>query len=320
MRNYILQRLLLAIPTLVGASLLIFFVMRVLPGDITLIILGQDANSAGGSRITDLEALRRSLDLDRPLHEQYLRWVGDVLSGTFGTSLFSREVISNELARRLPISIELAVLGFLFSLLIAVPIGTISALRPNSKADSVGRFFATLGLAIPEFFLATLMILGLLTVFRWLPPLRYSEFMDNPVSNLQQFFFPALALGIAQSASVMRLLRSQLLEVIRQDYIRTARAKGLRERQVVLVHALRNSLIPVVTLLGNRIGRFLGGTLVLEIIFNIPGMGRWLIESIQFRDYPVVQSVVLVFTAAFIVVNILVDVSYAWLDPRIRYS
>ncbi len=320
MRGYIVRRLLLAIPTLVGASLLIFLVMRVLPGDITLIILGQDGNSASGARITDMEALRRSLNLDRPLPEQYLLWMRDVLSGSFGISLFSREAISNELARRLPISIELALLGFLISLLIAVPIGIVSALRPNSAPDVAGRFFATLGLAIPEFFLGTLMLLVLLQTFRWLPPLRYAQLLDNPFSNLQQLFFPALALGIAQSASVMRLLRSQLLEVIRQDYIRTARAKGLRERHVVLVHALRNGLIPVLTLLGNRIGRFLGGTLVLEIIFNIPGMGRWLTESIQFRDYPVVQSVILVFTAVYVVVNILVDISYTWLDPRIRYS
>ncbi|MEK7217332.1 MAG: ABC transporter permease [Chloroflexota bacterium] len=320
MWGYILRRLLFAIPTLIGASLVIFLIMRVLPGDITYIILGQDGNSSGGSRITDLEALRRTLNLDRSLPEQYLLWVQDVLSGSFGVSLFSHEAISNELGRRLPISIELALLGFLISLLIALPIGVISALKPNSVADVVGRFFATLGLAIPEFFLATLMLFFLLQTFRWLPPLRYAQFLDNPANNLQQLFFPALALGIAQSASVMRLLRSQLLEVIRQDYIRTARAKGLRERQVVLVHALRNGLIPVLTLLGNRIGRFLGGTLVLEIIFNVPGMGRWLTESIQFRDYPVVQSVILIFTAVYVVVNIIVDISYTWLDPRIRYS
>ncbi|MSQ27365.1 MAG: ABC transporter permease [Dehalococcoidia bacterium] len=320
MRGYILRRLLFAIPTLVGASLVIFLIMRVLPGDITYIILGQDGNSSGGSRATDIEALRRTLNLDRSLPEQYLLWVKDILSGSFGVSLFSHEAIGNELARRLPISIELALLGFLISLLIAVPIGVISALKPNSVADVAGRFFATLGLAIPEFFLATLMLFFLLQTFRWLPPLRYAQFLDNPANNLQQLFFPALALGIAQSASVMRLLRSQLLEVIRQDYIRTARAKGLRERQVVLVHALRNGLIPVLTLLGNRIGRFLGGALVLEIIFNVPGMGRWLTESIQFRDYPVVQAVVLIFAAVYVVVNIVVDISYTWLDPRIRYS
>lgn len=321
MRTYIIRRLFLGVPTLLGASILIFMIMRVLPGDVTLIILGEGAEGgAGGPKLPDIEALRRMLNLDRPLHEQYLAWMWDVLRGTFGTSLVSREAIGHELARRVPISIELAVLGLLFSLIIAVPIALVSALRPNSLADNSGRFFATLGLAIPEFFVATMMILVLLAVFRWLPPLRYAAFVDNPLVNLQQFFFPALALGIAQSASVMRLLRSQLLEVIRQDYVRTARAKGLPERQVVLVHALKNALIPVVTLLGNRIGRFLGGTLVLEIIFNIPGMGRWLIEAIDFRDYPVVQSVVFIFTATFVIVNILVDISYAWLDPRIRYS
>ena len=320
MRTYLVRRLLLAIPTLIGASVLIFLIMRVLPGDVVLMILGAGGEgNPYGINVPDIQRLRALLHLDRPPHEQYALWLWDVVRGDLGTSLRSQAPIATEVAQRLPVTLELAFLALLVSLLIAIPVGVVSALRQDSAADYVGRLFAIGGLSIPDFWLASLFLLLLVTWFRWIPSVTYTPFFQDPATNLQQFLFPALALGVSTSASLARMLRSQLLEVVRQDYIRTAYAKGLRERTVVLRHAIKNAILPVVTLLGLRVGRLLGGTVILESIFNLPGVGRLLIDSISWRDFPVVQALVLMFTASFVAVNLLVDLSYAWLDPRVRY-
>ncbi len=320
MRTFLVRRLLLAIPTLIGASLLIFLIMRVLPGDVVLMILGAGGEgNPYGINVPDVERLRALLHLDRPPYEQYALWLWDVVRGDLGTSLRSQAPIATEVAQRLPVTLELAFLALLVSLLIAIPVGVVSALRQDSAADYVGRLFAIGGLSIPDFWLASLFLLLLVTWFRWIPSVTYTPFFQDPVTNLQQFLFPALALGVSTSASVARMLRSQLLEVVRQDYIRTAYAKGLRERTVVLRHAIKNAILPVVTMLGLRVGRLLGGTVILESIFNLPGVGRLLLDSISWRDFPVVQALVLIFTASFVAVNLLVDMSYAWLDPRVRY-
>jgi len=319
-RTFLVRRLLLAIPTLIGASLLIFLIMRVLPGDVVLMILGAGGEgNPYGINVPDVERLRALLHLDRPPYEQYALWLWDVVRGDLGTSLRSQAPIATEVAQRLPVTLELAFLALLVSLLIAIPVGVVSALRQDSAADYVGRLFAIGGLSIPDFWLASLFLLLLVTWFRWIPSVTYTPFFQDPVTNLQQFLFPALALGVSTSASVARMLRSQLLEVVRQDYIRTAYAKGLRERTVVLRHAIKNAILPVVTMLGLRVGRLLGGTVILESIFNLPGVGRLLLDSISWRDFPVVQALVLIFTASFVAVNLLVDMSYAWLDPRVRY-
>jgi peptide/nickel transport system permease protein len=284
-----------------------------LPGDVVQLMLEEKAYAK------DLAELRAKLGLDRALHVQYFEWLGRIISGDLGESLWTRRPVSEELGRRLPITVELGLLATVFAVIFAVPIGVISATRQDTMLDYVSRSIAIIGLSVPAFWIATLVIVLPAIWWGWRPATGYTEFSVSPLLHLAQFLLPAVILGVATSAALMRLTRAMLLEVLRQDYIRTAWAKGLRERIIVLKHGLRNSIIPVITVLGNQIAQVVGGTIIIEYIFGFPGMGRFLFEAIVQRDYPVIQGVNLVVVSVIVLVNLTVDAFYAVLDPRIRY-
>ncbi len=315
MRGYVVRRLLLTVPTLVGVTVLVALLVRLLPGD-TVSLMMQDY----GGYAKDVADLRTKLGLSQPFWEQYLRWAANILHGDFGTSLRSQTPIADDLRQKVPVTLELGFMGLVISLLIAIPLGVYSAVKQDSPTDYVARSAAIGMLAIPGFWLATLAITLPSIWWSWSPPLRYTQFLDSPGKNLVQMALPAVILGIGLSGGVMRLTRAQMLEVMRQDYLRTAKAKGLRDGYVVLRHALRNSVIPIVTLLGLQVAVLISGTVVLETIFVIPGMGRYLLDAINNRDYPVVQAVVLIFAALIIATNLVVDLLYVWLDPRVHYG
>lgn len=310
-----MRRLLLTIPALLLVSLIISGMLRLLPGDAVDLMLQDYSGYA-----KDAEDLRGKLGLNRPFHEQYLSWFGGLFRGDLGSSLKDQTPVRDELAERLPVTFELGFLGLIFGLIFAIPLGVFSAVKQDTIPDYLARSLAIAMLAIPGFWLATLAITLPAIWFKWTPPLRYSRLTDDVGKNLAQMIIPAIILGIGLSGSMMRLTRAQMLEVLRQEYVRTARAKGLNEWGVVFRHALRNAVIPVVTLLGLQMGVLIGGAVVLENVFNLPGMGRYLLQSLNDRDYPVVQAVVLLFAALIIFSNLIVDLLYAWLDPRIRYS
>ncbi len=315
MQRYILRRLLLTIPAIVGVTMIISGMIRLLPGDAVDLML-QDYNGYA----KDAEDLREKLGLNRPFYVQYITWFGGLFRGDLGDSLADQSPVTTELAHRLPVTFELGLLGLIIGLTIAIPLGVFSAVRQDTVPDYLARSLAIAMLAIPGFWIGTLAITLPALWFKWTPPPRYTRLTDDPGKNLGHMIIPAIILGIGLSGSMMRLTRAQMLEVLRQEFVRTARAKGLNEWRVVFRHALRNAVIPVVTLLGLQMGVLIGGTVVLERIFNLPGMGRYLLESLNSRDYPVVQAVVLIFAALIIFSNLLVDLLYAWLDPRIRYS
>ncbi len=315
MRKYLLRRLLLAIPVLLLSSVIVFGLMRVMPGDALIALMGESGNI--GER--ELAHVRQQLSLDLPYHEQYALWLWQLVSLRPGDSIFTGEPITMSLAKAIPVTLELATLALILGLVIAVPIGVISATRQDTAADYVGRVVAVSGLSLPDFWLATLVITFAALWFHWIPPIGYTSFWDSPLRNLQQFLLPAAVLGFRLSAATMRMTRSAVLEVLREDYVRTAWAKGLGGRIVVYKHALKNALIPVVTIVGGQLGVLLAGTVVVESIFALPGMGRLTVEAILYRDYPVVQTNVMLVAATLVTLNLLVDLSYAWLDPRIRY-
>lgn len=316
MRQYIIRRLILAIPTLFFVSLIIFGLMRLVPGDILMLKMGATVLAEKW----EMDALRRELGLDKPLPLQYLEYVGGLVRGDMGESLWSGQPVTQAVMLRLPVTAELAVLGIVFALLIAIPVGVMSAIRQDTWTDYLLRGVAIAGISIPSFWLATLAIVLPAVFFRWSPPILYSPFFKDPLRNLQQFILPSLILGTALSASTARMTRSMMLEVLRQDYIRTAWAKGLGERTVIVRHALKNALIPVVTILGHQIAFLIGGTVILESIFTLPGMGSYLLDAINVRDYPVVQGITVLVSVWVVLLNLVIDVSYAALDPRIRYS
>jgi peptide/nickel transport system permease protein len=315
MHKYVIRRLLLAIPVLVLSSLIVFGLMRVMPGDAIVALMGESGNV--GEK--ELQKLRKDLGLDRPYHEQYLIWVWQMVSLNPGDSIFTNEPIPVALKKSIPVTLELATLALILGLAIAIPIGVLSATRQDKPADYVGRVVAVSGLSLPDFWLGTLVITFAAIWFRWMPPIGYVSIWDDPWRNLQQFLLPAAVLGYRLSAATMRMTRSTVLEVLREDYVRTAWAKGLAGRMVVYKHALKNALIPVVTIVGGQLGTLLAGTVVVETIFALPGMGRLTVEAILFRDYPVVQTNVMLVAGVLVTLNLLVDLTYAWLDPRIRY-
>jgi peptide/nickel transport system permease protein len=318
--RYVARRLLLFVPTLVGASILIFVILRIVPGDIAEILVYQSGGERSTIQEEQIAAIRRELGLDRPVAAQYLDWAGAALRGDFGQSYLQRRPVMEILRERLPRSIELAILTLALATLWAVPLGVVSAVRQNTWADYAVRVLSISGLSLPIFFTGVLILYLLVRFFGWLPPLEFVSFTESPVENLKQLIWPALAQAFYISAPITRLTRSQLLEVIRQDYVRTARAKGLGERRVVYRHALRNSLLPVVTFVGWWGGRLLGGLVIVEIIFSVPGMGSALATAVSQRDYPTVQAMVFVAALVFLTINLVVDLLYAWLDPRIRYA
>ncbi len=316
MQAYIARRLMALIPTLLFASIIVFVTVRLIPGDIIDMMLSQNDVSAGKM---DREALVRALGLDKPIWSQYLSWVGRIVfHGDLGNSLWQTTPVTEQLAARLPVTFELGLLAVLIGLSIALPIGVYSAIRQDTAGDYIARSFSILMLAIPSFWLGTMVLVIPSIFWSWSPEVSYVPFFDDPVGNVKQMLLPAVVLGTALSAITMRMTRTMMLEVLRQDYIRTAMAKGLPERLVVVRHALRNALIPVVTLIGLQAPIVIGGTVILEQIFGIPGMGLLLLDAVNQRDYPIITGVFLVVGVAVMLINLLVDLSYGLLDPRVR--
>jgi peptide/nickel transport system permease protein len=314
MSKYILRRLVQMVPVLLLVSLVVFSLLHLTPGDPATTMLGQEATPEA------VAALRERLGLDQPLPVQYVRWLASVLRGDLGRSIRTNQPVTEAILERLPVTVQLSAMSILIALMIAIPVGIISALRRNTALDSGATTLALLGVALPNFLLAILLIYLFSIQLRWLPPIGYVPLWEDPGENLRRMIMPALTLGTALAAIIMRLTRSSLLEVLEQDYVRTARAKGLTESRMVRVHALKNSLIPVVTIVGLQIGGLLGGTVITETIFALPGIGRLIVDSIFRRDFPLVQGAVLFVAVAFLVTNLLVDLLYAFLDPRIRYQ
>jgi len=315
MSRYLARRLALLLPTLLGVSIVVFVLVRLLPGDATTLML-QDAKATAA----DEAALRSQLGLDQPLAVQYVRWLGTLAHGDLGTSFKSRNPVRDELASRIPVTAELGLLALLISAGLAIPIGVLSAVRQDTWPDYVARSAAIGLLAIPGFWLGTLVVTLPSVWWQWTPPLRYTRLLDDPPKNLAQVIVPALILGLGLSGGLMRLIRTQMLEILRQDFVRTAAAKGLAEHAVVVRHALKNAFIPALTVLGLQVSLLVSGTVVLESIFVLPGMGRYLLEAVQARDYPAIQALNLLFAVAIILANLLVDLLYGWLDPRVRYT
>ena len=320
MSTYILRRLVLFVPTLVGASILIFVLMRLVPGDIAEILVYQTGSESSAVQKKQIQQIRRELGLERPIVTQYVDWIAAAVRGDFGQSYVQRRPVMDILRERFPRSMELALLTLVIAVVWAIPLGVISAVRQNGPLDYLARLVSLSGLSLPLFFTGALILYGLVRIFHWLPPLEFVSFTEDPLENLKQLIWPALAQAYYISAPITRLTRSQMLEVVRQDYVRTARAKGLAERTVIYRHALRNSLLPVVTFIGWWGGRLLGGLVIMEIIFVVPGMGSALIQAVSQRDYPTVQAMVFVMALVFLGLNLAIDLLYVWLDPRIRYA
>ena len=319
MQAYIAKRCLLFIPTLLLATLLAFLLLRVIPGDPALVKLAGETGDASFTQ-AELHDLQAKLGTDKPLYAQYGTWLWGLLRLDFGQSMYFEDSVAQDLATKFPITLELTVLALLIAAIIAVPLGLLSAIKQDTPADYIARVISITGVALPNFWVGILIVYFLVLFFAWMPPLGYANLWDDPVTNLQQFIFPALALGFFEMAFTARVTRSSMLEVVREDYTRTARGKGLAERVVILRHALKNALLPVVTVSGYQFGRLLAGTVVIENIFMVPGMGKLLIDSVFHRDYTEVQAIVVVITISVLVLNLLLDVIYGWLNPRIRYS
>ena len=321
MRAYIIRRVLLLIPTLFILTILVFLSVRFIPGDVVDLIVGRMEWYGTGGEEIDREAVERMLGLDVPVYVQYGRWIRDILlHGSLGESLLGGYAIEKKILDRLPVTIELGLLAIVISLLIALPVGIYSAIRQDTAADYAGRTIAIIGLATPNFWLALMVIIFPAIWWGWSPPTELIPFSEDPLGNLAVFFIPSLILGTAMSAATMRMTRTMMLEVLRQDYIRTAWSKGLRERVVVIRHTIKNALIPIVTLVGLQLPLLVGGSVIMEYIFNLPGLGRLLLTALTNRDYPVVSGVNLFFATVVIAVNLMIDLIYPYLDPRIRYK
>lgn len=314
MKRYLLRRLALAVPTLFLVSVLVFALMRLMPGDVATRMV------EGHAYAPTLAALRHDLGLDRPVHTQYLEWIGGIVTrGDFGRSYWTRQPILEEFVRRFPVTLELAFLTIVVSVVLGVLVGIVSAVRQDSVSDYVGRILAILALSIPYFGLAVLVVVLPSIWFKWTPVWSYVPFTTDPLENLKIMFVPAFVFGVTRAGPVMRIMRSALLDVLRQDYIRTAWSKGLAERPIVLRHALKNAMIPVISLIGLQMPLYIGGSVIIESIFRLPGVGLFFFEALTRLDYPVVQSVNLIIAALVVGLNLLIDLSYAFLDPRIRY-
>jgi len=316
MTAYVVRRIFLVIPTLIILSMIVFGVIRIIPGNIIDLMVTQDAVLKEMDRV----AIEKALGLDKPIHVQYGRWLRDIITkGELGKSLWRKTSVTEDIMTRLPITFELGIMAIIIALLVAFPVGIWSALRQDTIGDYIGRTFAILGMAVPGFWIATLVMVFPALWWGWSPPVQYIPFGDDPGANLMQFIVPAVIMGMSMSATTMRMLRTTMLEVMRQDYIRTAWAKGLRERVVVVRHALKNALIPVITIIGFLIPVMIGGSVIMEQIFTLPGIGRLMVTATFDRDYPVIIGVTMFVSVAVLIVNLLVDISYAYLDPRIQY-
>jgi peptide/nickel transport system permease protein len=317
MRTYLTKRLLLMIPTLLGVAAVVFLIMRVIPGDVTLLILGGDQTGRIDPR--QVAAMRHELGLDQPLVVQFGQWLWGVLRLDFGNSLWTGQPVIEEVLIRLPLSLEVAILATIVSVLLAIPLGMLAAVRQDTWVDYGIRILSIGGQAIPSFWVGILVILFLVIYFGWGPPLEFTPPWVDPWANFQQLVWPVVTIGYRYAAVTTRMTRSTVLEVLREDYIRTAWAKGLRERAVVIRHALKNAMLPVITLVGTEFAFLIGGLVVTETVFTLNGVGRFVVDAVAHRDYPVVQALVFLIALCFVVVNLVIDLTYAWLDPRIRY-
>lgn len=316
MGKFLIRRALLLIPTLIGMSLLIFLMVRLMPGDIVDALVGMDPDIT----IEAKELMRARLGLDKPIPVQYVNWLGDVLQGNLGTSYRTYEPITQQLLRSLPITLEIAILAIVMSVIVAIPLGVLSAVRQNSISDLVATIAGLAGLSVPSFWIATMFLLMTSLWFHWVPPIIYISPLDDLWGNLKQMFLPSLALSVQLMAIEMRMARTAMLEVLREDYIRTAWSKGLTERTILYRHALKNAFIPVVTVIGVQFGHLMGGSVIIEQIFGLPGVGWSMLQGVYNRDYPVVQVTSLFLAVIFVLMNLVVDITYAFLDPRIKYG
>lgn len=314
MQAYIIRRLLLFIPVMIGISLAVFLLMHLIPGDVVDSMLGVEATDELREQLT------KQFGLDLPWYQQYWNWMSGVLKGDFGISLRTGKAILPEILNRFKVTLELTILAAIISWIIAIPLGILAAIKRNTWIDGTARVVALFWVSVPNFALATLLILFLSLKLNYYPPLKYTAFFENPVENLKTIFFPALVLGAIMAGSVMRMTRSSVLEVLKQDFIRTIRAKGAKENIVIFKHALKNSLLPIITIIGMQIGYLLGGTVITEQIFSLPGLGLLILTGINQRDYPVVQGSILFFALIFVIVNLIIDILYTYIDPRINYK
>src|SRR5688572_4728524 len=314
MLRYILNRIALMIPTLLGVAVLVFFLLRLAPGDPVQMMM-DGANVP--QHVLDQERAR--LGLDQPLPVQFFKWFGALLKGDFGVSIWTGRPVLYEIGIRLELSLQVAVMATILAVLIAVPLGTLSAIFKDTWIDHLVRVFSIAGLAVPSFWLGMIIILLLLTYFSWIPPLTFTPFFEDPLKNLSQLIWPSLAVGFRYSSVAMRMMRSSVLEVLQEDYVRTARAKGVHERLVVARHAMRNALLPVVTVVGLEFAFLIGGLVVTEQVFNLNGIGKLFVQAVSRGDYSMIQGLVLLVAVFFVVINFVIDMLYALLDPRIRY-
>lgn len=315
MRSFVVRRLLQTLITLFVVSLISFTLCMVLPGDPSLSVVGSE-----GASEEMIQTVRKELGLDQPIIVQYFKWISALVKGDFGMSIRTRVHVLHLFAQRLPVTVELLALGIVFALVVAIPMGIFSSLRPNSWIDTAGTVLSVSGVAMPQFFLGMLLILIFALWAGWFPSSGYIPIGESLARNLQAMVLPAISLGSVVAAEIMRQLRSSMLEVLNEEYVQTARAKGVSESLVIIKHALRNALIPVVTLLGMRIGRLIGGIVIIEVVFSVPGIGRLLMNAVLFNDFPVLQMGVLLVAFAVTFINLLADISYSFLDPRIRQN
>jgi peptide/nickel transport system permease protein len=316
MARYIVKRVLLMIPTLIGVAVIIFFLMRVVPGDVVELRFAGESSFASKE---NLDKERARLGLDKPLWRQFGEWMWGIVRLDFGRSMWTGAPITEEIRLRFALSLELAILATVVAVVLAIPLGVVAALKQDTWVDYAVRIFSIAGLATPSFWLGIVFILGLLIIFKWLPPMVFTPFWVNPWQNILQLIWPALAVGYRYSAVATRMTRSAMLEVLREDYIRTARAKGLWQRLILSRHALKNAMLPVLTVIALEFAFLMGGLVVTEQVFNLNGLGLLFVESVAHRDYTLTQALVLLVAFVFIFVNFLVDLAYAWIDPRIRF-
>jgi peptide/nickel transport system permease protein len=317
MLRFIFHRFLLMIPTLLGVAVLVFFLLRLMPGDPVAAMLMGDG---GANMPPDLiEQERRRLGLDQPLWVQFFKWFGSVLQGDFGVSMWTGQSVLYEIGIRLELSLQVAIMATILAVLLALPLGTLSAIFKDTWIDHTIRVFSIAGLAVPSFWLGMIIILLLLSYFHWIPPLTFTPFFQDPWENLSQLIWPAMAVGYRYSAVSTRMMRSSILEVLQEDYIRTARAKGVMERLVVARHAMRNALLPVVTVIGLEFAFLIGGLVVTEQVFNLNGIGKLFVQAVARSDFTMIQGLVLLVSVFFVLINFVIDLMYAFLDPRIRY-
>lgn len=313
MIRYIIKRILIAIPILLGISIIAFFLIRLVPGDTITALLGVNYNEEQAA------ILRAKYGLDKSLITQYVIWLKNILKGDLGVSFFTREPVFGSIIERLPVTLELMFISFLYSVFIAIPLGTVAAVKRNSTLDYGASFFGLLGVSVPNFWLGTLLILFFSLKLGWFPSGGFVSFFESPLENLRYMFLPSIALGTAVGAVVMRMTRSSMLEVLGQEYVKMADAKGVTNKRLIFYHSLKNAFIPIITVIGIQMGYLLGGSVVIEKIFSLPGVGQLALQSITNRDYALMQGSILFVASGFVIINLIVDIIYAFLDPRIRY-